>query len=55
MLKMKATKKTKKSLVNIKAAAPEPAQPVPVQSAGARSGAARTREIAVASAGARVP
>jgi hypothetical protein len=32
MLKMKATKKTKKSLVSIKAAAPETAQPVPVQS-----------------------
>ena len=33
MLKMKATKKTKKSLVSIKAVAPEPAKSVPVQSA----------------------
>ena len=33
MLKMKATKKTKKSLVSVKATATETAQPVPVQSA----------------------
>ena len=33
MLMMKATNKTKKSLVNVKAVAPEPARPVRVQAA----------------------
>jgi len=33
MLMMKATNKSKKSLVNVKAVAPEPARPVPMQAA----------------------